>query len=70
MLVCISDLHFIDGTAGEHNVSLDAFRIFFEGIAGKAHWLKHQQRKIKDISIILLGDIFDLLRTQRWFSYP
>jgi UDP-2,3-diacylglucosamine pyrophosphatase LpxH len=70
MLVFISDLHFIDGTAGEHNVSLDAFRLFFEDIAGKAHWLEYHRRKIKDITIIFLGDIFDLLRTQKWFSYP
>ena len=28
MLIFISDLHFVDGTAGEHNIPTDAFKIF------------------------------------------
>jgi UDP-2,3-diacylglucosamine pyrophosphatase LpxH len=66
MLVFISDLHFVDGTAGEHNLSPQAFEYFFEdlvSIAGKP------SNKIKEIKIVLLGDIFDLLRTERWFPF-
>ena len=38
MLVFISDLHFIDGTAGKHNIKPKAFDYFFDdlvAIAGK-----------------------------------
>jgi len=70
MLIFISDLHFVDGTAGEHNVPTDAFRIFFEDIAGTADWLSRDGRKIEEIKLVFLGDIFDLLRTEMWFDYP
>ena len=70
MLIFISDLHFVDGTAGEHNVPASGFRLFLESIAAKCDWLKKKGRKIKEIKIVFLGDIFDLLRTERWFEYP
>jgi UDP-2,3-diacylglucosamine pyrophosphatase LpxH len=70
MLIFISDLHFIDGTAGEHNVPTDAFKIFFEDIAGTVDWLCRDGRKIEEIKLIFLGDTFDLLRTEMWFDYP
>jgi UDP-2,3-diacylglucosamine pyrophosphatase LpxH len=70
MLIFISDLHFVDGSAGEHNVPTDAFKIFFEDIAGTADWLSQDGRKIEEIKVVFLGDIFDLLRTEMWFDYP
>jgi UDP-2,3-diacylglucosamine pyrophosphatase LpxH len=70
MLIFISDLHFVDGTAGEHNVPTDAFKIFFEDIAGTAEWLLQDGRKIEEIKLVFLGDTFDLLRTETWFDYP
>jgi UDP-2,3-diacylglucosamine pyrophosphatase LpxH len=70
MLVFVSDLHFIDGTAGEHNVPADAFRIFFANIAATAKRRRRKGRKIKEIKIVFLGDIFDLLRTEKWFDFP
>lgn len=70
MLVLISDLHFTDGTAGKHNVPTDAFRIFFGNIAGTAKRLRRKGGKIREIRIVFLGDIFDLLRTESWFEYP
>lgn len=66
MLVFISDLHFVDGTAGEHNPPTKAFEYFFDdlvAIAGK------ESNTIKEIKLVLLGDIFDLLRTEKWFPY-
>ena len=69
MLVFISDLHFVDGTAGEHNVPTDAFKIFLEDIAGTADWLIKEGRVIDEIKLVFLGDIFDLLRTEKWFGY-
>jgi UDP-2,3-diacylglucosamine pyrophosphatase LpxH len=70
MLIFISDLHFIDGTAGDHNIPIHAFRIFFGNIAGIAKRLKKKGGKIKEIKLVYLGDIFDLLRTEKWFDYP
>jgi UDP-2,3-diacylglucosamine pyrophosphatase LpxH len=65
MLVFISDLHFADGTAGEHNIPPQAFDYFFEdlvAIAGKP------SNNIKEVKIVLLGDIFDLLRSEHWLA--
>lgn len=70
MLIFISDLHFVDGTAGDHNVPTDAFKIFFEDIAGTADWLIKDGRVIDEIKLVFLGDIFDLIRTEMWFDYP
>ena len=70
MLIFISDLHFVDGTAGEHNVPASGFRLFFESIAAKCDWLERKKRKIEEIKLVFLGDIFDLLRTEMWFEYP
>lgn len=69
MLIFISDLHFVDGSAGEHNVPADAFRIFFQDVAGTCDWLTKKGRKINEIKLVFLGDIFDLLRTEMWFDY-
>jgi len=68
MLVIISDLHFVDGTAGEHNIPVDAFHIFFENLKSAAERLKKKKREVKEIKIVFLGDIFDLLRTEEWFE--
>jgi UDP-2,3-diacylglucosamine pyrophosphatase LpxH len=70
MLIFISDLHFVDGSAGEHNVPTDAFKIFFEDVAGSADWLTRGGRTIEEIKLVFLGDIFDILRTEMWFDYP
>jgi UDP-2,3-diacylglucosamine pyrophosphatase LpxH len=67
MLVFISDLHFVDGTAGEHNLPPRAFEYFFDDLVAIA---KKPSNEIKEIKIVLLGDIFDLLRTENWFDYP
>ncbi|MBW2206608.1 MAG: hypothetical protein JRG79_06825, partial [Deltaproteobacteria bacterium] len=70
MLVLISDLHFVDGSAGEHNVPVEAFHIFFEDIGGTAKRLRGKGASIDEIKIVFLGDIFDVLRTEEWFSLP
>ena len=70
MLIFLSDLHFVDGSAGEHNVPVDAFKIFFEDIAGTANWLIKKGKKVEEIKIVFLGDVFDLLRTEKWFAFP
>jgi UDP-2,3-diacylglucosamine pyrophosphatase LpxH len=65
MLIFISDLHFTDGSAGEHNVPDRAFGYFLEDIARIAAKPTNQ---IQEIKLVFLGDIFDLLRTEHWFA--
>ncbi len=67
MLVFLSDLHFTDGSAGEHNLPTRAFDYFFDDLVTIA---KKPSNNIKEIKIVLLGDIFDLLRTEGWFEAP
>lgn len=67
MLVFISDLHFVDGTAGEHNIPTQAVNYFFnhlEAIANK----DSQKGRIEELNIVFLGDVFDLLRTEYWLD--
>lgn len=67
MLVFISDLHFTDGTAGEHNLNPRAFDYFFDDLEGI---LRDERNRIRELCLVFLGDIFDLLRTTNWFGYP
>lgn len=64
MLVAISDLHFVDGTAGEHNLPYSAFEsIFLSDIASLA-----KDKTAREIKILLLGDIIDPIRSTQWFD--
>lgn len=63
MLVFLSDLHFVDGTAGEHNVPAKAFEGVFKDLAAHA-----RDANAQEVKIVFLGDIFDLLRTEEWFK--
>src|SRR5262245_779654 len=62
MLVIVSDLHFCDGTATPSNVQPGAFTMLLGEIYGLA-----RRNKVQDLEILFLGDVFDLLRTERWF---
>ena len=63
MLVFISDLHFVDETAGKHNIPASAFEKFLTNV--KVH---ADKAKAKELKIVFLGDIFDILRTEEWFK--
>jgi UDP-2,3-diacylglucosamine pyrophosphatase LpxH len=63
MLIIISDLHFMDESAGKHNISPMAFKGAFNDIA------KYNARP-EEVKLLFLGDIFDLLRTTKWLSIP
>jgi len=63
MIVFISDLHFIDETAGMHNIPVRAFEGVFEDI-------RDYRGKPSEVKIIFLGDVFDLIRTTYWFDVP
>ncbi|MFW6114776.1 MAG: hypothetical protein ACOC6E_00605 [Thermodesulfobacteriota bacterium] len=64
MLVAISDIHFVDGTAGEHNLPFSAFdSVFLSDIASRVI-----KKRAKEVKLLLLGDIVDLIRSTRWFD--
>lgn len=64
MLVVISDLHFVDGTSGNHNLPAKAFeQVFLSSIVGLA-----QKNKATELKLLLLGDIPDLIRSAQWFD--
>lgn len=61
MLIFISDLHFVDETAGKHNIPTRAFEGVFED-------LSKYGGKPREIKIIFLGDVFDINRTTYWLG--
>lgn len=62
MLVVISDLHFVDGTAGEHNLPYGAFSsVFLSNIVSLA-----RDKGATELKLLLLGDVPDLVRSQQW----
>lgn len=64
MLVVISDLHFVDGTSGNHNLPAKAFeQVFLSSIVGLA-----KKNDAKELKLLLLGDIPDLIRSAQWFE--
>jgi len=65
MIVFISDLHFVDETAGKQNIPTSAFKLFLSEM--KTHSEK-TKNKDKELKIVFLGDIFDFLRTEEWFK--
>ena len=73
MLVVISDLHLTDGAVGGA-LSPGAFSLFtqrLKEVAFSASWRTDgAYRPIERIDLVLLGDIFDLLRSIHWRVKP
>lgn len=68
MIILISDLHLMDGTAGRHQLESGLFEDTLEELGRQATAaISHLPEKDQDIKIVLLGDIFDVIRTERWF---
>ena len=65
MIVFISDLHFVDETAGKQKIPTSAFELFLTQIKTHAEKTKNKNKELK---IVFLGDIFDFLRTEEWFK--
>jgi UDP-2,3-diacylglucosamine pyrophosphatase LpxH len=64
MLVAISDIHFVDGTAGEHNLPFSAFKsVFLSDVASLA-----KEKNAKEVKLLLLGDMVDVIRSTKWFD--
>lgn len=68
MLALMSDIHFCDATAQIGNVATPAFATVLHEIYARARRLHRLQKKPVHLDIVLLGDIFDQLRTERWFE--
>ena len=62
MLVFLSDIHWTDGTSGE-TIHSGAFRGFVQDLSRIA-----KDAKARDLEIVLLGDIFDLIRSEQWIK--
>jgi UDP-2,3-diacylglucosamine pyrophosphatase LpxH len=60
MLVIVSDLHLSDGSTA-NNFNPEAFGI----LAGEIRTMA-QQRGAQEVELVLLGDVFDLVRTDYW----
>lgn len=69
MLVIISDLHLTDGSLGDtvHEGALRVFRERLRHLAYAASWRAGgKYRPIESLTIVLLGDILDVLRSAAW----
>jgi UDP-2,3-diacylglucosamine pyrophosphatase LpxH len=71
MLVFISDLHLTDGTTGA-NIQPGAIHVLAERLrytALRASWRADgTYRPIERIDLVLLGDVLDILRSERWLA--
>ncbi|HRQ39269.1 MAG TPA: hypothetical protein PLD25_15285 [Chloroflexota bacterium] len=69
MLVIISDLHLTDGTTGTTigPGAFEDFRVRLQELACDASYQPDGQYKpIKSLDLLLLGDIFDIIRSTKW----
>ena len=60
MLVALSDLHLTDGTTAT-DISPEAFQILDREILAAA-----AEREAREVHLVLIGDILDLVRTDYW----
>jgi UDP-2,3-diacylglucosamine pyrophosphatase LpxH len=65
MIIVVSDFHLMDGSAGAHHVEPGVFRSTVNDLAAHA-----REAQATDITILFLGDLIDVIRTERWFDYP
>jgi UDP-2,3-diacylglucosamine pyrophosphatase LpxH len=63
VLAFISDLHISDRTAGAHFLSARAFEQAFRRLAALA-----DRSRSNAITIVFLGDVFEMVRTTRWLG--
>ena len=65
MIIVVSDFHLMDGSAGAHHVEPGVFRSTMHDLAAHA-----REAQAEEITLLFLGDVFDLVRTERWFDHP
>lgn len=64
MIIVVSDLHLMDGSAGAHYVEGGVFRTTFTDLSAHA-----REANAREIKLVFLGDLFDLIRSERWFEF-
>ncbi len=73
MIAIVSDLHLTDGTSGE-TIRVGAFRAFRERLRDMAYdasWRSDgKYQPIDDLHLVLLGDILDVIRSNKWPADP
>lgn len=73
MLVIISDTHLTDGSSGK-TVRSGAFRIFAQELSDLAYDASKRAdgryEPIKELHLLLLGDILDVIRSTQWLDDP
>lgn len=63
MLVFLSDVHLTDGSSGE-TIKPSAFKLFADQLIK----LADSVNPLREIKIVLLGDIFDVIRSAEWLN--
>jgi UDP-2,3-diacylglucosamine pyrophosphatase LpxH len=66
VLVILSDLHFVDESAGKHNLPFEAFESVL--LTNLAAIVNDSKKEIREVILLFLGDTFDLISTQKWFD--
>jgi UDP-2,3-diacylglucosamine pyrophosphatase LpxH len=63
MLVFLSDVHLTDGSSGE-TIKPTAFGIFADNLVKLAETVS----SLEELRVVLLGDIFDVIRSSQWLA--
>lgn len=61
LCVCISDVHFTDGTVGSQSAEQPVWEAFFEEVEETCI-----SRAIEELTLVLDGDVIDMIRTSAW----
>jgi UDP-2,3-diacylglucosamine pyrophosphatase LpxH len=73
VIVIISDLHLTDGSSGE-TIHEGAFRLFRERLRDLVYDASKRSDEtyepIRQVDVILLGDILDIIRSTQWCTAP
>ena len=73
MLVVISDVHLNDGTVCT-STEAAAAELFFNEIKDQLVSAGHREdgtyRRVEHVDVLMLGDIFDFIRSERWLDVP
>jgi UDP-2,3-diacylglucosamine pyrophosphatase LpxH len=73
VIVIVSDLHLTDGSSGE-TIKEGAFRVFRERLRDLVYDASKRAdgryEPIRQLDVILLGDILDIIRSDQWCAAP
>ena len=64
LCICFSDLHFTDGTVGNQSADDVIWEEVFDNIVDLCGHFD-----IDELTIILVGDVVDMIRTKRWAEH-